>query len=267
MRRPDLSDRLLAYLFFAAAVILVAWFAYLPGLAPAWRLPGSPQLYRFGLAGSFLLLVSLFFVLAKRTRWGGSPVRWFSAHIVAALAGGVLVAIHSAGRLRYAPALLLLALAALAALGVWARIQLSRRMSATFAEKHESFGFIRNVSAGEALAGDEDRERLGALIRKKESLLARLEPGAGEGTFSLTPALWLAHPVLAAAYARLVREESAILGVREKVPAAQAHWRRLHLSLAAIFVLGLIGHVVVVTLFAGYVSGGEEIYWWHLAAW
>jgi hypothetical protein len=257
MRRPDLSDRLLAYLLFAAAVILVTWFAFLPGLAPAWRLPGSPQLYRFGLAGSFLLLVSLFFVLAKRTRWGGSPVRWFSAHVVAAVAGGVLATIHSAGRLRYAPALLLLVLAALAALGVWARFQLSRRMSATFAEKHESFVPV----------GDEGRERLGALIREKESLLARLEPGAGEGTFSLTLALWLGHPVLAAAYARLAREESRLLGVRERVPAAQAHWRRLHLALAAIFTLGLIGHIVVVTLFAGYVSGGEEIYWWHLAAW
>ncbi len=257
MKRPDLSDRLLAYLLFAAAIILVTWFAYLPGRAPAWRLPGSPQLYRAGAAGSLLLLVSLFFVFAKRTRWGGSPVRWFSAHVLTAVAGGVLTIIHSAGRLRYAPALLILALAGLAALGVWARILLSRRMSATFAEKHESFAPI----------GEEDRERLGAVIREKESLLERLAPMEREGTFSLTPALWLAHPGLAAAYARLVREESGLLGGRGKVPAAQAYWRRLHLALAAIFALGLIGHIVIVTFFAGYVSGGEEIYWWHLAAW
>ncbi len=257
MRRPDISDRLLVYLIFAAAVVLVTWFSFLPDLAPEWRLPGSPRLYGAGSAGSVLLLVSVVFIFVKRTGRGGSPVRWFSAHVVAAVAGGVLVAIHSAGYLRYAPALLLLALLGLAALGVWARVSLSRRMSATFAEKHESFA---------PLAG-EGRERLRAVIEKKENLLRRLAPGELEGTFSPTLGHWLIHPLRTGAYARLAREESRLLGVRGGVPAAQAYWRGLHLALAALFVLGLIGHVVAVTFFAGYVSGGREIYWWHLAEW
>lgn len=260
MKRPDISDRLLAYLIFAAALVLITWFALLSDRSPDWRLPGSPRLYRIAMAGSLLLLFSAFFLVAKRTAWaGGSPVRWFSAHVVSAVAGSVLVTIHSAGYLRYAPALLLTALLGLAMLGIWARISLSRRISATFAEKHVSFA-PHSIS-------ETDRGRLRSLIEEKEGLLEKLSPGAGEGTFSLTPAHWLAHPFLAGGYARLVGEESAILGVREMVPPAQAWWRRVHMALAVLFVLGLIGHVVVVTFFAGYVSGGQEIYWWHLAAW
>ncbi|HBK79502.1 MAG TPA: hypothetical protein DDZ83_07440 [Nitrospinae bacterium] len=257
MKRPDLSDRLLAYLIFAAAIVIVTWFALLPDRAPAWKLPGSPRLYVIAVVGSLLLLVSVLFVFAKRTGRWGSPVGWFTAHVAAAAAGSVLVAIHSAGFLRYVPALLLVALLGLAALGVWARILLSRRISATFAEKHESFAPVSGA----------DRERLGAIIREKEGLLEKLSPGAREGTFSPALGHWLARPGLTRAYARLVREESGLLGTRGMVPAAQAYWRRLHMGLAALFVLGLIGHIVTVTFFAGYVSGGGVIYWWHLAAW
>ncbi len=257
MKRPDISDRLLAYLVFAAGLSIIVWFAFLSDRSPDWRLPGSPRLYRTGVVGSVLLLVSFAFVLAKRTGAGGSPVRWFSAHIVSAVAGSVLVAIHSAGYLRYAPALLLLALAGLAALGVWARIQLSRRISATFGSKHESFSPLEEA----------DRGRLRAVIGEKEKLLERLSPGAGEGVFSLTLADWLTHPVLARAYARLAAEETGLLGTRSAVGPAQAHWRRLHMALAAIFLLGLAGHIIAVTFFAGYVAGGRGVYWWHLAQW
>ncbi|MEE9256086.1 MAG: hypothetical protein V3V56_02845 [bacterium] len=257
MSRPDIDDRLLAYLIFAAAVVLTTYFAFLPDLSPEWKLPGSPRLYAMGTAGSALLLVSLAFVLAKRTGRGGSPTAWFAAHVVAATAGAVLVSVHSAGRLRYAPGLLLLTLAGLVALGVWARIRLSRRISATFASKHESF----------APLGGEGRERLRAVVRKKEALLENLDPAAREGTFSLTLIHWLRRPAASWAYARLVREESLLLGTREAVSISQAYWRWVHIALAYLFVLGLIGHVVVVTFFAGYVSGGREIYWRHITAW
>jgi hypothetical protein len=257
MRRPDIDDRLLAYLIFASAIFLTTYFTFLPDFSPVWKLPGSPRLYALGTVGSALLLVSVLFLLAKRTGKGGSPPAWFVAHVVTATVGAVLVSVHSAGRLRYAPGLLLLALLGLVALGVWARIRLSRRISATFSTKHESFGPVVG----------EDRERLRAVIREKETLLERLEPEAREGTFSLTLAHWLKRPAASRAFARLVREESRLLGTREAVSIAQAHWRRAHIALACLFVMGLIGHVVFVTFFAGYVSGGGEIYWRHITAW
>ena len=30
MKRPDISDRLLAYLIFAAVLVLITWFSFLP---------------------------------------------------------------------------------------------------------------------------------------------------------------------------------------------------------------------------------------------
>ena len=257
MMRPDIDDRLLAYLIFASAIFLTTYFTFLPCLSPEWRLPGTPRLYAMGTLGSALLLVSVLFLIVKRTGRGGSPRAWFAAHIVTATAGAVLVSVHSAGRLRYAPGLLLIALLGLVALGVWARIRLSRRISATFSTKHESF----------APVAGENRERLRAVIREKETILKRLEPEAREGTFSLTLAHWLKRPAASLAYASLVREESRLLGTREAVSIAQAYWRRAHIALACLFVMGLVGHVVVVTFFAGYVSGGEEIYWRHITAW
>jgi hypothetical protein len=254
---PGAADRLLARLIFASAILLATHFALLPDLPSDWRKPGSPPLYLIGAAGGLLLLVSAGFLLAKRTGRGGSPVGWFEAHVLTGTLGAVLAAVHSAGRLRYAPALLLLALAGLLALGVWARVRLSRRMAATFAEKAEGL-----------LAPDPElRERLRAILREKELLLARLDPSAREGTFSPTLAHWLRSPLRSIAYARLAGEESRLLGARRAVPPAQAHWRRVHIALALLFLAGLLGHVAVVTFFAGYVSGGGEIYWPHLAAW
>ena len=56
-------------------------------------------------------------------------------------------------------------------------------------------------------------------------------------------------------------------GARESIGRAQAYWRAAHLSLAALFVVGLFIHVITVTFFAGYVADGGEIYWWHLTKW
>ena len=171
--------------------------------------------------------------------------------------GAVLVTVHSAGYLRYAPALLLLILLLLVILGVWARVRLSKDMAATFATRDESF----------SPPGSEDRERLARLIEEKESVLSRLEPGANEGIFSPRLKHWIARPGLTLAYARLIARENRLLGVRSGVSPAQAYWRVVHIVLAFAFILGILGHVVTVTFFAGYVSGGEEIYWWHLTKW
>jgi len=253
----DLSDRRLVHLLAAAAAAIAAWFALRSWLAPAWRTPGSPELYLAGVAGALLLLVPAAFALAKRGGASRDPRAWFNAHVICSLAGAVLIAAHSGGFLRRPPALLLLAIVALAALGIWARLRGARRMAATFASKTGTF-------LGPDAAA---RERLRRLISEKRILLKDLDAHASEGTFSVTLAHLLRAPRRARAYRRLEREEARLLGTRAAAGAAQAWWRPLHMALAWIFVLGVLIHVVTVTFFAGYVAGGGPITWWHLTQW
>lgn len=257
MQRHDIPDTRLLQLTAAAVIAVVLWFVIRGALPEMWRTPGSPALYLTGVAGVVLLLVPVAFVLAKRGGRSANPVGWFNAHIVCSLAGMVLIAIHSGGFLRRPPALLLLALLALAVLGVWARVRGSRRMAATFASKAPAF----------TVPDAATHERLRALIVEKRRLLATLDPQAGEGTFSVNLPHFMCSPRLAFAYHRLAREESQLLGSRRAVSAEQAWWRPLHMALAWLFVLGVVIHVITVTFFAGYVADGGPIDWWHLTAW
>lgn len=257
MRRPDIGNRALIGMVAAVVVALLVYFSLLPLLPQTLRTPGSPLLYVVGAVGAGLLLVSMVFVLVKRTGRGGSPPAWFVAHVVASSLGTVLVAIHSAGYLRRPPALLFLALAALILLGVWARVWLSRRVSGTFGAKHAHF----------ADGGPDRRLQLRDVIAEKVTLLRALAPGAAEGTFSPTLAHWLRRPRLTARYARLVRAENNLMGTRDMVSPQQAYWRAVHLALAYTFIAGLFIHVATVTFFAGYVADGGPITWWHLTAW
>jgi hypothetical protein len=257
MIRRDLSDAALLRMIAAVVAAIAGWFVARPWLPEAWREPGSPALYLTGVAGVLLLLVPAAFAFVKRGGLTREPVRWFNAHVVCSCAGFVLIAIHSGGYLRRAPALLLLALLALAVLGVWARVRGSRRMAATFASRAPAF------SVPDAAT----RERLKAIISAKRRLIQDLDPQAREGTFSVTLSHWWRSPGRALVYHRLAREEAWLLGTRRTVGASQAWWRPLHMALAWIFVLGVVIHVVTVTFFAGYVADGGPIAWWHLAAW
>ncbi|MBM3352334.1 MAG: hypothetical protein FJY47_02720 [Betaproteobacteria bacterium] len=255
---PDLPDRLLVALVGGAAFAIAAWFTLLRPFAPeAWHTPGSPELYLAGVAGAGLLLVSVAFLIVKRSGRGHAAPAWFVAHVVCACAGAVLVAVHSGGFLRRPPALLLLALLGLAVLGVWARVRLSARMAATFGSKERGFRVTPAV----------DRAALADLISRKRAVLAALDPAANEATFSPSLAHWVRAPWLTLAYLRLVREENRLVGTRASVGMDQAWWRPLHLALAALLVIGLLIHVVTVTFFAGYVADGGPITWWHLRAW
>jgi len=257
MIRHNLSDAVLLRLMAAAVIAIALWFLVRPWLPEAWRVPRSPALYLTGVAGAVLLLVPAAFAFVKRGGLTRDPVRWFNAHVACSCAGVVLIAIHSGGYLRRAPALLLLALLALAVLGVWARVRGSRRMAATFASKAPAFSVPDAVT----------RERLRAILSAKRQLIGDLDPQAREGTFSVTLSHWWRFPRLACAYHRLAREEAWLLGTRRAVSVSQGWWRPLHMSLAWIFVLGVVIHVVTVTFFAGYVADGGPITWWHLTAW
>jgi len=206
---------------------------------------------------ALLLLVPVGFTLNKRTGAGGSPTRWFVAHVLATVVGTVLAAIHGAAQLDGPPALLLIAIAALVATGVIARVYLSRNMSATFGTKRAAFR-----------APDENRSaQLHQLIDRKRKKLQDLDPAAEEATFSLTLRHWLCKPHRALAYHQLQSAESRLIGTRQSVGGAQAWWRPLHVALGYILVAGLLVHIITVTFFAGYVADGREIYWWYLTAW
>jgi len=255
--RPDLPDALLRRLTAAALAAIIAWFLMRGFLSEAWRTPGSPELYFTGLAGALLLFVPVAFSVAKRGGMSERPVAWFNAHVLASLAGVVLIAVHSGGFLRRPPALILLALLGLVALGVIARVRVSREMARTFGSKTPHFP----APDAAALA------RLRELIAEKRKLLAQLDPQANEGTFSVNLPHFLRAPRLAAAYRRLAAEEARLLGTRAAVSRAQGAWRPLHLLLAWLFVAGVLIHVVTVTFFAGYVADGGPVTWWHITAW
>jgi len=252
-----LTNAALVALVTATLLAILSWFVLRGLLPPAWRTPGSPPLYLCGVAGALLLLVPAAFAIAKRGGRSRRPIAWFNAHVVCACLGSALIAAHSAGHLGRAPALLLLALAALAVLGVWARLRAARLLAATFGSKVAAF------SPPDAAT----RARLARIIERKRALLPALAPQANEGTFSVTLPLLLRNPGAALAYHALEREEAGLLGTRRALPAVQAWWRPLHLALAWAFVAGIAVHVVTVTFFAGYVADYGPIGWWHLSAW
>lgn len=251
----ELNDRLLVGLTLAAVLFLPTYFSILKLLPVAWQTPGSTPLYILGIIGASLLLVSMCFVGVKRGGHGGAPPTWFAAHVVAAIVGMVLVAVHSAGTLKEPPALMFLALLGLAATGVWARTRVARQMSATFGTRYNNFGAVDAAR----------QERLREIITQKTELLARLAPHASEGTFSLQAIHWFGNPLLAFPYARLVREENHLIGGRRTLPAVQAYWRWVHIVLGLIFVLGLVSHVFTVTFMADYVAAGRPITWPHIS--
>jgi hypothetical protein len=250
-----LGDRLLVGLMLAAVAFLTIYFSIFALLPAAWQTPGSLPLYLLGIIGAALLLVSVVFVWVKRTGHGGAPPAWFAAHVVAAILGMVLVAIHSAGSLSRPPALMFLALIGLAVVGGWARMRVSSQMSATFGTRYKNFGAV----------DPSRRERLQEIIARKQELLSRLDLEASEGTFALRAVHWCVKPSLALPYARLVREENRLIGARRALPPVQAYWRWVHVVLGLVFVIGLLSHVFTVTFLAEYAAAGREITWPHVS--
>tara|TARA_A100001037_G_scaffold303487_1_gene337626 strand:- start:7037 stop:7816 length:780 start_codon:yes stop_codon:yes gene_type:complete len=251
----SIQDRILAYLISIASLSLFGYFSFLHLLPSMWHMPGSPVLYVFGVIGSLFLSVSILFLLLKRTNVSKKPVFWFNCHVVTAVIGSVLVTIHSSGHLRYAPALLLLALLALTLLGVFARFYISKRNAKLFASKIEVFHTME----------PHEKEKIELIISKKEKLLLSFDPDSEEGTFSLSLKHWFCHPIFSIQFYNLVRQENSCIRKKFEYNFFIRFWRSIHISLSIIFFLGLIAHIIVVTFFASYVSDGSDIYWWHIS--
>jgi hypothetical protein len=247
---------LFVVLAFAVLAISLRYVA-VPFLPPAWRTAGSPELYLVGVAAAAFLMVPVVFSLVKRCGRAAAPRLWFIAHLLAGSLGLVLAVIHSATNWTRVPAVLVLLTTFLVLQGFWARIRGGDRLAAITASRPEAF-----------LAADpEVRASLQSVIAAKRDLLARLDSGAAEGTFSPTLAHWLKNPVGTLAYTRLARREARLMNAQVSADPVLANWRKVHIAAAYLVVVGLIIHVVTVTFFAGYVAGDSEITWWHLAEW
>lgn len=237
--------------------MIVAWALAKGYLPESLHTPGSIALQLVGLLGASLLLVPTAFSIAKRSGRARSAAFWVSVHALCALAGTVLIVIHSAGHWDEPPALMLAALVGLMVLGIWARTDGARRMANTFGTKTAAFSGADEI----------DRDALRTLLAAKRKLLHRLDPAAREATFSPTLVHWLTRPRLTRSYAKLMRQESQLMGQRASVEPRQAWWRPLHLALALLFVAGLLIHITTVTFFAGWVAEGRPITWWYITAW
>lgn len=256
-RRPDLSRRsLLAVLGAVTAGVFAAlFFAILA--SPESRAPGTPLRQSAAIIGALLLLVPFAFSIAKRSGLSASPPAWFVAHVLCGAVGTVLIFVHAAGgNFISPPGVVLIALLFIVVQGLWARAYLSDDIATLFAARISSFRQADPVL----------REQIARIIEQKRQLLARLDPLASEALFSPDLRHGLRHPWLSLRYARLAATEARLVGRRE-AGLKLALWRRVHIAVAYLFVIGVILHVLLVTFFAGYVAGGDPIYWWHLAAW
>lgn len=254
-KRPDLSERQIllldALVFVAAAAIL---------LTPGLPTPGSPGGQLAAALGALLLLVPLLFLIVKRSGLSATPPAWFVAHVLATLAGGLLILVHAAGgNWLSPPGLVLLLLLALIFQGSLLRAVWSRGFSLLFARNSLPTGF--GAPAGL------DKAELQRVIDAKTALLQNLDPAADEALFSPALTHWLRRPLSSLRYQLLAEREARIIGARAGAGRALGWSRRIHMLVALAFYLGLLAHVVVVLFFAGYAAGGGPVDWWHITAW
>jgi len=256
--RPDLGRRALL-LILGWTVTGVAAAILFGVLSPSdLRAPGVPFRQSSAIAATLLLLTPVAFLIAKRSGFTESPPSWFIAHVIASGVGLVLAFLHaSGGQLLSPPGILLVLGLFLVIEGIVARAYLSDRFATRFAAQVDSF---RQIDPGR-------RERLTRIIERKRKLLESLDPSATEALFSPNLRHWLRHPGQSFRYARLAQAEAQIVDSRRKAGPVLGTWRRIHMACAALFVAGLLLHVVLVTFFAGYVAGGETVYWWHVSDW
>jgi len=246
-----------------AAGILVAGLGYAllaPWAAPYDPRPGAPVGQILGVIAACLMIAALLYLPAKRSDVLDAPNRGLVlAHIVLGVTGAGVALAHSRLVVTHPPILVLLAFLGLLGTGVYGRLVASRRMGPTFGRGGNPF----RPAAGPP-------EGLRALMERKRRLLARLEPAAAEGTFTLALSHWTRQPLGAARYYALALEERrrmralAAAGYQSEMSAWDRWWRVGHLVLAWLAVLGLLAHVVTTLFFAQWAAGDREVYWWYI---
>jgi hypothetical protein len=251
--------------FFVSAGALALAIAYVvaaPFVARYDTRPGAPVGQSLGIAAGVGLLFTFLYLPARRSAAleSGKP-RTQLLHTLVGAAGVALALAHSRGRLAHPPALVLLAAAGLLASGLYGRIVSPRRLGGAFGRGALAYRTARGEPPG--------ARELAGLIASKQALLARLHAGAREAEFVLRTHHWVRRPLLSMGYFRLAGRERRLVdslpaaGTAE-VGLAERAWRRLHVWLAWLFVIGLLAHIVTTVFFAGYVAGDREVYWWHL---
>lgn len=223
-------------------------------LPAPWGLPGGPILQGAAALGALLLLLAFAAVFAKRL--GRPGKRAFHGHVWLASVGTALVLAHGAAGLDRPPALLLALLALLIGLGVWSRTAGARAMAGTFGQKR----------AGFRPPDPATRERLQAILRAKQALLARIDAAADERLFAPAPRHWRSAPLKTLRYQWLAERERTLTGARAALSPLQARWRLVHHLAGLAFVGGLVAHVVIVMVFAGYAAHDGAPYWLHFWA-
>ena len=132
------------------------------------RQPGSPLLQSLAIIGSVLLLLSFLAVLAKR--FGKSGKKGFKAHVWLATIGFILIIAHSGLAILSIPGILIILLLIITALGIYARLVLSRKMGNVFGTKRTGF------SRPDATKQNE----LKKLINYKQRLLKKIDTATKE---------------------------------------------------------------------------------------
>ncbi|MDH3375829.1 MAG: hypothetical protein OEQ39_02550 [Gammaproteobacteria bacterium] len=259
------ANRILAFialgLIFACAVYLLGGVKWLP-----WDLrPGSPIGQSLGICAGMVLLGTLYYVRVRRsenTRLAKPASQTW--HSLVSTLGATLAILHSQAALREWSTLVLLAIIGLLATGLYGRVIAPLRVGAAFGRSAVPYAVMEQPNATSNAVSD--------LIYAKRMLLKSLTDDTREGEFVLRWHHWTERPRAALRYHRLTLAERRLLArnplsASAEIPAMERLWRRLHLLLAAMFIVGLLAHVVTTVFFAGYVADGREIYWWHITKW
>ncbi len=252
--RPDLPNHAIGIL------LAITIIAILITLSPfVLQQPGSPGAQWAALFGMLALLTPMLFSLLKRSGLSGSPPFWFVAHVLCACVGVYLILFHAAAGNWYSPpGVVLFLMLFLVIQGAYLRLSISTQFSRLFA---------RSAVAGGFKAHSFDKHHLQALIEHKQRLLLKLDGEASEALFSPNLGHWLRHPWLSLRYQKLIAEEARLVGARNSAGFWLAWSRRIHMTAAGLFFVGLLAHVIVVLFFAGYAAGSSEIGWWYITDW
>ena len=254
-KSQDLSDFYLINIVCGAVIISLITLIAVQYLPFELRQPGSPLLQSLAIIGSVLLLLSFLAVLAKR--FGKSGKKGFKAHVWLATVGFILIIAHSGLAILSIPGILIILLLIITALGIYARLVLSRKMGNVFGTKRTGFSKPDETMQNE----------LNKLINYKQRLLKKIDPSANEAFFYIQAKNWIKTTILAFRYYQAIEREPIILETRKSVSFVQAYYRSIHRLLSIAFLLGLIIHVITTIFFAGYVAEDRHIYWWHITKW